>query len=634
MPDETPGEAAVTDKTRQLGSGIGRRGALASVGVLSAAGLGAMLADSRPANAASTDSDVLHLGQTNTAGSAATGLSSQAGSATLELSNGGSGAALAVDSGFVQLSHVPTHGFVDAGSEVFDVRAYGAVTPDASDALEAALAAAAADGGGIVYLPQGSYVVSRPISIPSGVTLRGAGRAASVLKTPAAVLASVLSIVDSSDVTVEDLGIDMSGATIDNNTQGIGISIAASSKDVLRTVIRNVAITKAPIHGIQAATASHLAPTNNTLQLELDLLDTLVTFCGPPGETSPAVGHGIIINNATSVRCRGMRVNHNAASGLVINACTDVEISSCEAQFNGNHGISTSAGLGSARLAIVGNDCSFNGTKKIGLGDGIVISAGVTDFVLVGNVCCNNYGINLDVDVTHPDHSLLPPSIGVVSGNVCNGSVILHGLSINHGVGVTISGNTAVGNKLNGMTLPNSQSLNVTGNIVGNNAAGGILINEEAVPAAGIGGCLIGPNTYFGNGGFGDVQVLNGILYNRVDPAQLVLTGGGQATVARGSAAGADAPAPVAATASNGVRGSISFGSGSAPQAGDQVTVSYPLTLPAPGFVQLTPGNDATARLLPYVSGSREAGFTIAVASPPASAQSPQSFILNYQVIG
>lgn len=614
---------------------LGRRGALAAVGALggTAAGLGGVLSETQPAYAEPTGSAVLHLGQGNTA-SAPTVLESQNATATLDLGNSGSGAALLVDSGFVQLSEVPTRGFVDAGSELFDVRAYGPVKPDVSAALQQALQAAAGAGGGVVYLPSGRYQISEPIDLQGGVTLRGAGPAATVLTAAPTVLDSVLSLVDTSDVVVEDLSIDMTGATIDDNTQGIAIDIQAAKADVLRTVIRNVAITKAPIHAIQAVTSSHLPPSSNTLQLELDLVDVIVTHCGPPGETSPAVGHGIFVTNATRLACRGVRVNRNAASGLVINGCTDVEVVGCEAQYNGNHGISTSSALGASRLSIVGNDCSFNGTKKIGLGDGIVISKAVTDFAVVGNVCCNNYGINLDVDVTAPDYTQLIEAHGVVSGNVCNGSVALHGLSVNHAVGVTIVGNTAVGNKLSGMTLPDCQSLNVAGNVIGDNGNGGISINQIPNHPAGTGGHLIGPNTYFGNGGAGDVWAAPGIPYSRVDADQVVLAGGASVTVSNGRGAGSAAPDVTAAPASNGVRGTISFGSGSAPEPGEQAVVTYPQPLPAPGFVQLTSGNDATARLLPYVAASTESGFTVAVASSPSAGQPAETYTLTYQVIG
>lgn len=53
---------------------------------------------------------------------------------------------------------------------------YG-VLPDGSDvgaALQAALDAARDAGGGVVYVPAGVYRLESPVTVPSGVELRGA----------------------------------------------------------------------------------------------------------------------------------------------------------------------------------------------------------------------------------------------------------------------------------------------------------------------------------------------------------------------------------------------------------------------------------------------------------------------------
>ncbi len=68
----------------------------------------------------------------------------------------------------------------------FDVRAYGAVGDGQHDdtvAIQQAIAAAQKAGGGVVYLPQGAYVVSAQLGIAaSGVTLQGAGTGATTIK--------------------------------------------------------------------------------------------------------------------------------------------------------------------------------------------------------------------------------------------------------------------------------------------------------------------------------------------------------------------------------------------------------------------------------------------------------------------
>ena len=65
--------------------------------------------------------------------------------------------------------------------EVFNVRDYGAVgdglahndTPD----IIMALRAAEKNGGGVVYFPRGTYMLTHPLSIPENVLLKGGGEA-------------------------------------------------------------------------------------------------------------------------------------------------------------------------------------------------------------------------------------------------------------------------------------------------------------------------------------------------------------------------------------------------------------------------------------------------------------------------
>src|SRR5690606_38575003 len=85
-------------------------------------------------------------------------------------------------------------------SATHDVKSYGAAGDDSTDdsaAIRLAIAAAAASGGGIVYFPKGTYKVSRDgnnfycLSIPDGVTLRGAGRAQVTIKQVASIATSV-----------------------------------------------------------------------------------------------------------------------------------------------------------------------------------------------------------------------------------------------------------------------------------------------------------------------------------------------------------------------------------------------------------------------------------------------------------
>jgi len=63
-----------------------------------------------------------------------------------------------------------------------DFGAVGDATTDATAAIQAALDAAAAAGGGTVFIPAGIYRISNTLLIPSKVHVRGAGRGATVLR--------------------------------------------------------------------------------------------------------------------------------------------------------------------------------------------------------------------------------------------------------------------------------------------------------------------------------------------------------------------------------------------------------------------------------------------------------------------
>ncbi len=89
----------------------------------------------------------------------------------------------------------------------FNVKDYGAVgngvTVD-NAGIAAALAAAKAAGGGIVFLPAGTYLVNQPLLMNgNNVTIQGAGRSASIIKTTGD--HAILDVQNASGVTVRDL---------------------------------------------------------------------------------------------------------------------------------------------------------------------------------------------------------------------------------------------------------------------------------------------------------------------------------------------------------------------------------------------------------------------------------------------
>lgn len=89
----------------------------------------------------------------------------------VRLSNGDGGKAEQVDAGGIHV-RMPD----PEPTQTFDIRAYGAIGDGKANntrAIAAAIAAAHSNGGGIVYLPRGRYLLSETLVIPPGVKIKG-----------------------------------------------------------------------------------------------------------------------------------------------------------------------------------------------------------------------------------------------------------------------------------------------------------------------------------------------------------------------------------------------------------------------------------------------------------------------------
>ncbi len=121
----------------------------------------------------------------------------------------------------------------DGQSETYNASEYGAAgdgSADDSAALRLAIAAASAAGGGIVHLPNGTYIVSRDgssaycLAVPANVSLRGASRGGCILKQAAGIAASIrLLYFNGADSGVSDLTLDGNKSSQSVNEQRHGI---------------------------------------------------------------------------------------------------------------------------------------------------------------------------------------------------------------------------------------------------------------------------------------------------------------------------------------------------------------------------------------------------------------------------
>ena len=114
-----------------------------------------------------------------------------------------------------------------SSSLVYNVKAYGAVgdgTTDDTVAIQAALTAAVTAGGGIVYLPAAIYKVTNTLLIGSYVHVVGAGRGATIIRSPAGAYTGKVvnsgTILTTLAMAGSVVGASVQSLTVDHATNG------------------------------------------------------------------------------------------------------------------------------------------------------------------------------------------------------------------------------------------------------------------------------------------------------------------------------------------------------------------------------------------------------------------------------
>jgi len=120
--------------------------------------------------------------------------------------------------------------------EVYNVKDYGALgngSANDATAINAAIAQANTDGGGVVHFPRGTYLVSASVTMKSNVWLQGAGIGATTIKraNSAADLHLLNAATASNDyISVSDMEID--GNRANNTSTGHGIRLDDGATEV------------------------------------------------------------------------------------------------------------------------------------------------------------------------------------------------------------------------------------------------------------------------------------------------------------------------------------------------------------------------------------------------------------------
>ena len=326
-------------------------------------------------------------------------------------------------------------------SIVFNVQDYQA-DPTGSDAnaattrqgIQNAIDAAVASGnpGGVVYLPQGTYVVDNAINLKSGIILRGAGYNTVIKKKSSSGSFTILrdGAGQVQKVTIENLRID--GNKSGGQTETIATEAAQGGihlySGATENIIRNIWVENTMHSGI------YLGGAGNTV------VDCTIKNIGTGGNTLGK--SGIVTDNSGSSTLLARNVISNVAeiglaifSGGTASAVSDNRIDNC--------GVAGIHVLGSNCVTITGN------TVSTCRGAGLLIGAAV--------------------GVTSNPSNSCAISMNTVSGTTGTPG---HGIYLNQGNYHSVFANVTTGNTGTGVIFTNITYSSVTGNVVSGNAAG------------------------------------------------------------------------------------------------------------------------------------------------------------------
>jgi len=267
---------------------------------------------------------------------------------------------------------------------VFNVSDYGAtgdgVTNDGT-AIAAAITAAKAAGGGIVFLPAGTYLITATLTVDgNNITIQGAGRSATIIKTVGNHL--ILSGLNASGLEVRDLqvlgdadaaktnqrGIQWTGVTdglIDNvwakNTAYDGILLLSGC---LNCTVSNCRVTGVGDDGINIGGDPVAATTGNTVtgcvisgatNVGIHISDRS-SFSSVTGNTITGCDKGIDTYNAGVYSGLG----NNSIVGNTVNGCTTYGIYIFNSSRNVVAGNNVEGG-GTGIYLVSSSECSVTG---------------------------------------------------------------------------------------------------------------------------------------------------------------------------------------------------------------------------------------------------------------------------------
>lgn len=343
-------------------------------------------------------------------------------------------------------------------------------------AIQAAIDAVNALGGGTLLVPKGIYGVTT-LNLKSYVTLLGATRSTSVIFQIGNTNAHLLSGNGVSYITLQNL-------TLDGNSSSEGNTPS------------------------NTYTTASLWLYANCTDIQLLSCEFRYAYTASIGFVKGArmVIQDCSVHHATTGF--GIAIGYYQGSGDLV---TDVAISNCQVFECGSHGIVMgkvgSGAVSARRVSVTGNNLYHNGLGAAG-GGGVWTADGVVEVTITGNTCAENQGDQIGIQYSKNV---------TITGNTCylaggpEGDATNAGIAISHGCqAITASGNVCYRNAgagiiisgfSDGVGTDNNYDITLIGNVCYNNGVvdntfAGIYVRKISGSYSGQGLTIVGNSCY------------------------------------------------------------------------------------------------------------------------------------------
>ncbi len=329
--------------------------------------------------------------------------------------------------------------YPDSGD--YPVSAYAS----ASAAIQAALNAVGASGGGEVYVGEGAYTLPFTLGLPSNVVLRGSNSKKTVFTLANSVNGH---IITNADTTNGNTGIGISNLVLEGNSANQTTGRGIFFKRVTDSRIEHVIIQNTKTDGIA--------------------LDNCLNVYGDKLQITHAVGTGFLFITSSYCGVKNSEISYNHV-GVAL------------ASTSNHNYVSDNRILHTELYSLLGGTAADTGFNSYNRFSHNIIEYGGDDALVL-------------------DHNPYTTCIGN-QVRYCGGHAGDQGLPIDTSANSVVSGNIVEYNRADGIELKNSSNYcTITGNICRNNsnpAVGGLRDGAGIVVRAGIIGCTITGNTAY-----------------------------------------------------------------------------------------------------------------------------------------